>query len=121
MNNKTKIALVIGIPVGVVIFLLPTIVGEINPSRIETQSTYSPDVCSGLHSEREQRSAEYDQKTAERASALFEYNKELLPSPSYTSQIQRMYKELQQMYKELTYLETRVKTLTDQYNSHCVT
>jgi hypothetical protein len=128
MNNKTKIALVIGIPIGAVIFLLPTIVGEINPSRIETQSTYNPDVCSGLYSEREQRSAEYDQKTAEydqktaeHASALFEYNKELLPSPSYTSQIQQMSKELQQMYKELTYLETRVRTLTDQYNSHCVT
>jgi hypothetical protein len=128
MNNKTKIALVIGIPVGVVIYLLPTIVGEINPSLVETQSAYTSDVCSGLYSEREQRSAEYDQKTAEydqktaeRASALFEYNKELLPSTSYTSQIQQMYKELQQMYKELTYLETRIKKLTDPYNSHCVT
>jgi hypothetical protein len=121
MNNKTKIALDIGIPVGVVIFLLPMIVGEMNSSQVETQSTYNPDVCSGLHSEREQRSAEYDQKMAEydqkmaeRASALFEYNKESLPSPSYTSQIQ-------QMYKELTNLETQVKTLKDQYNSQCVT
>ena len=70
------------------------IVGEMNSSQVETQSEYNPDVCSGLHSEREERSAEYhqkvaeyDQKTAEYASVLFEYNKESPPSPSYTSEI----------------------------------
>ena len=111
-----------------IIFLLPMIVGETNSIQGEIQSAYDPDVCSGLHNMLAQRSAEYhqrvteyDQKTAEYASALFEYNKESPPSPSYTNQIQQMYKELQQRYKELTNLETQVKTLTLQYDNQCVT
>jgi hypothetical protein len=94
----------------------------------EKQSAHNADVCSGLHGELRQRSteyyqkvAEYDQKTAEYAGALFEYNKESPPSPSYTNQIQQMYKELQQMYTELTNLEIEVNTLADQYDSQCVT
>jgi hypothetical protein len=111
-----------------IIFLLPMIVGKMNPSQVETQSAYDPDVCSRLHNELVQRSAEYnqkgaeyDQKTEKYVSALFEYNKESLPLPSYTSQIQQMYMELEQRYKELTNLETLVNTLTMQYDNQCVT
>ena len=129
MNKKTKIALGIGIPVAmVVIFLLPLVVGEMNSSRVETKSEYNFYVCSGLNSRHEQRSAEYyqkvteyDQKTAKYASALFGYNSESDPSPSYTIYLQQMHKELQQMYKELTNLETQVNTLANQYNIRCAT
>ena len=111
-----------------IILLLPVIVGKMNPSQVETQSAYDPDVCSGLHNELVQRSEEYhqrlagyDHETAEYASALFEYNKESPPSVSHTNQIQQMYKELQQRYKELTNLETQVNALTMQYDNQCVT
>jgi hypothetical protein len=110
------------------IFLIPMIVGEMSSNQLEKQSAHNTDVCSGLHGELKQKSTgyyqnvtKYDRKTAEYASALFEYNKESTPSPSYTSQIQQMYKELQQMYKELTNLEIEVNTLADQYNRQCVT
>ena len=122
MNKKTKIALGIGIPVAmVVIFLLPLVVGEMNSSGVETKSGYNFYVCSGLNSRHEQRSAEYDQKTAKYASALFGYNSESDPSPSYTIYLQQMHKELQLMYKELTNLETQVNTLANQYNIQCAT
>jgi hypothetical protein len=108
-------------------FLMPVMVGEMSSNLLEKQSAHNTDVCSGLHGELKQRSteynqkvAEYDQKTAEYASALFEYNKESPPSPSYTSQIQKMYTELKQMYKELTNLEIQVNILAGQYNSQCV-
>jgi hypothetical protein len=111
-----------------IIFLLPMIVGETNSIQDETQSAYDPDVCSGLHNmlaqrsvEYHQRVTEYDQKTAEYASTLFEYNKESLPSPSHTSQIQQMYRGLQQMYRGLTNLETQVNTLAAQYDNQCIT
>jgi hypothetical protein len=111
-----------------IIFLIPVLVGEMNSSIFREQSAHNPDVCSWLHSEREQRSAEYyqmaagyDYQTAEYARSLFEYNREFPHSPSYTNQIQQMYKELQQMYNELTNLEAQVNTLAEQYSSQCVT
>jgi hypothetical protein len=49
------------------------IVVEMNSSQVETQSEYNPDVCSGLHSELEQKSAEYPRKMAEHDQETAEY------------------------------------------------
>jgi hypothetical protein len=78
-----------------------------------TQEQVADDPCSRLDYEIEQNLRPvYDQKLVEYNDGLREYNKEWLPAPSFTNQ-------MEQMREELIRLQTQLDTLVDQYNREC--